>query len=274
MKKNTLLYSFVLLLLFTKANDTLTRAQVYNFQIGDTFEYHIQPAVQCTGPGVQDSYSRKIIIDKYYSINSDTLFYVAQIWTPSVIKIDTQILSDLQGYEIYLDSFTFPGHANYFVIDTNSYYNGKVLNSVETMADFAFPVLRKFVSGLGEVYTRELAYPSCYSYWIKELTFYSNGNEKWGTSLYQFNSIGNKLANDPLEISFSKYSNGDLSARVKNASSKIELQLYNCYGESIATRIVEEGENQLHFESLPAGIYIWAVNYGYKYANLGKMIVY
>ena len=62
------------------ANDTLTRAQVYNFNVGDTFDYKFT-YISTIPYWEHDSYDfqRQVIEDTFMSALSDTLFIARKI---------------------------------------------------------------------------------------------------------------------------------------------------------------------------------------------------
>lgn len=73
--KQILLTLFSLtLLLQAKASDTLTLRQVFNFNVGDTFDYRETYTNNCMGIFTQ-SYLRKIVISKSYNASQDTIYY-------------------------------------------------------------------------------------------------------------------------------------------------------------------------------------------------------
>src|ERR1043165_336304 len=72
-----LLIGCALLISNGRANDTLTRAQVYNFEVGDTFDYkyHNQSLPGSSWPFGYSYYYRIVITGKYVSSNNDTIAY-------------------------------------------------------------------------------------------------------------------------------------------------------------------------------------------------------
>src|SRR4051812_21745565 len=102
MKKGLWFVVFSLWLIAVSANDTLTRAQVYNFNVGDTFDYEI------SGGGINNpipysfGYERQIVEAKYYSSGLDTLFLILKTVYPTPVSFDTMILNDLPDFEIFL----------------------------------------------------------------------------------------------------------------------------------------------------------------------------
>lgn len=79
------------------AADTLTRAEVYNYNIGDTFDYRI---FNYSG----DIYQRIIIKNIYWSVDTQTKYIVRSRIFPSPLYTDTLTLTDLNKCEVCLDT--------------------------------------------------------------------------------------------------------------------------------------------------------------------------
>ncbi|MBK8657841.1 MAG: hypothetical protein IPN22_02925 [Bacteroidetes bacterium] len=79
--KTFLLFLFVVSNVFGLANDTLTRAQVYSFSVGDTFDYKHSNSYFIGTPGYQysESFERHVIVGTYFSVDSNTLFIAKKI---------------------------------------------------------------------------------------------------------------------------------------------------------------------------------------------------
>jgi len=92
------------------ANDTLTRAQVYNFNVGDTFDYKevYQYGSTLAPPGTPwhttISYSRYIITSQFYSPDSATKYIQRKQVYPEPAVLDTLVLTNLNAIEVYQDS--------------------------------------------------------------------------------------------------------------------------------------------------------------------------
>ena len=110
--KRILLFLFTLLSISqARASDTLTIRQVFNFNVGDTFDYREITFNQCVN-FFAESYLRKIVIQKSYSANQDTIYYQYDLpygtnsWPFSgnqffkVTQFDT--ITNLDSFAIYL----------------------------------------------------------------------------------------------------------------------------------------------------------------------------
>lgn len=184
--KHVLLLLLIVCTFTARANDTLTRAQIYNFNVGDTFDYeeNVTQLEGCPGPCVTslqlNNYFRCIIHQTYYSSDSDTLFVVRNWIYPLPEKFDTLVLDSLQYEELLID--TSHGQPQQFFIDTNSKYNHGVLN-VGTFDGGFLNYSNGYVEGLGKVFTYNASgegggFDSIY------LIYYSKNAETWGIPYY------------------------------------------------------------------------------------------
>lgn len=74
MKKTILLVFSVLSLSVIKASDTLAIRQVFNYSIGDTFEYRQIQFNQCSGMYI-NTYMKRVVTGKSYNTTLDTVYY-------------------------------------------------------------------------------------------------------------------------------------------------------------------------------------------------------
>src|ERR1700733_11276641 len=105
--KSAFCLSFVLFFANAFAGDTLIRAQVYNFSIGDTFDYSVSFIQYERGQNTQVNnlgYERCIVSNIYWSLDSSTKYIVRNWVYPQPQKIDTLILANPFFYELFNDS--------------------------------------------------------------------------------------------------------------------------------------------------------------------------
>ncbi len=104
-----------------------TISEIYNYEIGDIF--HTREYESSPGSGFSKYFNIQII-DKYYSSNNDTLYYLCDVKTALSTNINPQYV-----YNSYLDTIFYTNLdslINGGQIDTvyySSYYNGKKTNS-------------------------------------------------------------------------------------------------------------------------------------------------
>ncbi len=165
-----------------RANDTLTRAQIYNFNVGDTFDYkeHIySPEPWETLDSVH--YSRCVIQSIWYSANNDTL-YISRAWTyPLPLSYDTLILDSLQYPEIKIDSDPFDT-AQYTFYPTSLYncaVNEEYFFCCFSDADYFF-----YGQGLGKVLSVKSRGENVLYLDSVSLIYYSKDTGSWGTPYY------------------------------------------------------------------------------------------
>ncbi len=180
MKRGLLAFSFcVFAVVASKANDTLTRTQVYNFSVGDTFEYeyHYGPANGCIVP-IGDGYYLEIIKNISYSPGSDTLYVERERHTITVTTSHVDTITHLLEYEIFQDSCM----PTYLQITPNA-INGRTYNEVQYGA-CGGGITERYAYGLGEIYSYYVyeSFPvGCFAYNEIMLHYYSKQGETWGT---------------------------------------------------------------------------------------------
>jgi hypothetical protein len=170
-------------------SDTLTRAQIYNFNVGDTFDYrevNTMSQVECNDYEIYSlTYKRCIINNINYSQNNDTLFIVRQWIYPQPVYYDSLILDSLQYPEVYIDSQSC--HTPQFSFDSTSLFNNLASNSV------AFNCVGQqawvYVAGLGNVCSTSSFADGGNSTWDSiTLIYYSRAGITWGTPYYVANN--------------------------------------------------------------------------------------
>ncbi|HLP20013.1 MAG TPA: T9SS type A sorting domain-containing protein [Chitinophagales bacterium] len=188
-----------LLLLFTLqlaaglyANDTLTRAQVYNFSVGDTFDYKSEGGNSCYPMwSSSTTYTRYVIKDVYYSTNNDTLFVVRERQYPAPVIIETLVIDSPNRYEIMAD-YSGYFNMNYLADSTlklrlDSFCVPTAFNTVAGTTlgrSFSF----QYGNGLGITCTYESSGEgNCGSTATERMIYYSKGSERCGTPYYELN---------------------------------------------------------------------------------------
>ncbi len=130
------------------ASDTLTRAQIYNFNVGDTFDYE----ETILNYGMYDfdqsevvNFSRCVINHQYYSAGSDTLFIVRQWLYPLPIHYDTLTIDSLGYVQVFIDS---PSNSQ-ISIDSASNYDNRPFNQIKYINGSYGSNTYAFAVGLG-----------------------------------------------------------------------------------------------------------------------------
>ena len=93
-----------------RASDTLTRLEVYNFSVGDTFDYRHHGHSDDNFGGIIENYtsfdtfSRQVVTGIYWSTDSAIKYIVQRRLFPATVNFDTVILTNPSGYEILIDT--------------------------------------------------------------------------------------------------------------------------------------------------------------------------
>jgi hypothetical protein len=158
-----------------------TVGEIYNFEVGDIFHYQ-NTAEGGGGSNGYYSLENKEIIEKYYSADSDTVYYVRDIAVyeysypypePSLeFYTDTVHYSNLNSILLNIDSvYTDP-----------DWYNNRVINYEEITNETSINSW-KYVVGCG----RTSWYWEDWEMFVhgdQELIYFNKGGEEWGTPIY------------------------------------------------------------------------------------------
>lgn len=273
MKFKFTLALFTLNIFFCKANDTLTVAQVYNFSVGDTFDYYWYDPVAI-------GYQRIIIQNIYYSGNNDTLFLAEQTIYPSPVQNNTLALTNLNDYEIYTDtvcdsaSYLMPHSDSYlYSINTGSSYNGKTVNGVMGYCGYD-NYDNLFAEGLGNVYSYSQLNNSDGDpplYYSINLIYYSKVDERWGTP-YTIAGINNIQQQIFISV-YPTVNSGDFQVVTEDDADKMQLTVYDVYGRGVKVEDIYGGKNQIHMPGIASGVYLWNVTNPSGLIRSGKIII-
>ena len=288
MKRGLLLY----LLFFglnACAGDTLTRAQVYNFSVGDTFDYRDHSYSYRTSEGTIYSvdssltYSRYAITNVFYSADS-SIKYIQRIKLfPNLNSLDTIILQNLSRFEVYLDtSICFSETNGIISMDTTSEYHGRSTNEI----DESFCSLPSLFQNI--IFSNDLGIVWIYQYeggcgpcngWDVDTTnliYFTKGAETWGTPYYNFTTEVQPLSLGRCQIELQPtINNGQFNVKTSQADLlPITLNIYDVAGREVKQIYLNNLNNNVSIESRSAGVYIWEALSGNQLIQTGKMIGY
>lgn len=256
----------VLLNNYIFSQEIATRAQIYDFDIGDIFHY---TEIESYGAG-QEEYGKWIndtIIDKYYSENYDTVFYL--------VKRDLKELDYLNVIWTY-DSYTYTrtianlssmvNNGNIDTVFSNpNFYNGRLINMQKyTIYDIGGNLpdstvyIKKWVVGCGLVWDSWEDFP----FWCLEefqLEYYKKGNEEWGTPVIVVNTRESKTKEPYIfpipaknELHIDLFSNPDLLEFIN---------IYSANGELVKTiKVLNPYQIKINIQDLKKGYYILNLN--------------
>ncbi|MDB5283198.1 MAG: hypothetical protein JWO06_2273 [Bacteroidota bacterium] len=158
-----------------KAADTLTVAQVYNFNVGDTFDY--KSITQDLDIGIDSTqYKRKVLMQRTYNTTLDTLFL--GFGPPGGSVSETRSISNLDSF--VLSAFGNSACNQSYSFDSSTY--GNPMNWYEVSCFESFETY-SFTKGLGQTFYAA-GYFASNSYYSEQLIYYSNGTTKLGTPYY------------------------------------------------------------------------------------------
>lgn len=155
MKKILLLFVLLSALHSVKASDTLTIRQIFNFDVGDTFDYKTSYSVNiwnnnCNGyPGDHHDYIRYVITDKIVSPANDSLKYVRKQLYPHY-SVDTLKYTNLDSSVFLL--FDTTGISQYVLFDSVLLSDGRLTNSLRVTIPLAAGYSNTYGAGLGMTY--------------------------------------------------------------------------------------------------------------------------
>ncbi|HLP49936.1 MAG TPA: T9SS type A sorting domain-containing protein [Chitinophagales bacterium] len=160
------------------ANDTLTRRQIYNFSVGDTFDYRSSYVNTIPSNEINTfSFRREIIEGITFSAQLDTLFVKKRIIHGNgYVVLDSMVICDLDSIIILATSTDCP---KTIFVEANSMFNGRTLNRYfELFCEGD----SSFVEGLGLVISNighGDGFGNYFNYG-QELIYYNKGGEIYG----------------------------------------------------------------------------------------------
>ena len=269
------------------ANDTLTRAQVYNFSVGDTFDYfhetytHDRPYGEGQLLDSSTGYLRYVISGIFYSSDSSTKYIQRLNLYPNPNIIDTIILQNLNGQEVILDSgYCFTSAHGTILLSSTSSYNGRTTNSI-TLDGGCFPSYSEFIfaDGLGQViynYIEGGCGPCGRRFDSTALIYYNKSGEIWGspytdfpTGIPQLNSLKNQVS------LFPALNDGTFNVKLSDPSLlPIDFTLYDLTGKKIEHITLNNLNNELGAGDAATGIYIWTATSKNQIIQKGKMVIH
>lgn len=265
------------------AQDTLLIKDVFDYNIGDEFQ-----TVFLKG---YDGYiqtrlvQRITILNKYFSSNIDTVYYVRYIdeyyyspqyqqedqliWNYSFRKYsDTLSYSDLDStifyYMLYRSTYKHlivnyfdDYHPDYDIADTLLYFNNNLCGAESNgirLFSFSTYLAMHFTRGLGfteYMYGLEEC-PTCAPDEYK-LFYYKKNNIECGSKDLTF--LQPKQSTTDGIIIYPNPTNHNCRISIENYDKPISVELYNSSMQLISRNSIENGELILYMDELPKGLY-------------------
>jgi hypothetical protein len=280
--KSIFTFWLFLVFLYTQAGDTLTRAQVYNFNVGDTFDYrHYNHTITFYPNPSNDStisYSRYIIAAVYYSVDSNTRYIQRHELYPNSSIYDTLVLDRISEYEVLLDT---PNCGAPTTIVSNSQYNGRLVNILGPNPVACFgPSFNEdvFADGLGIVlsYGWGGAMIEGENYWDSlELVYYAMDTETWGTPYYNFPSgLAPSVATNNEITLLPTVNDGTFKVAFPDGTMvPTNFAVYDMSGRCLKQFFLTAITNQVNLGDCSDGVYIWKASTHLETTQTGKLIV-
>ena len=266
------------------ANDTLARAQVYNFNVGDTFDYKevYQYGSTLAPPGTPwhttITYSRYIIASLFYSPDSATKYIQRKQVYPEPAVFDTLVLTNLTAIEVYKDSL----NCQYirFTFDSSSVYHNRISNELYMSFPCGggpyIPGDYIFAEGLGKVLKIEGGGAQDIE-WGDSLIliYYAKGSETWGTPYYNLLSAVSAPGSNNYRIAlFPTLNDGTFNLKINDTNLlPANLVVYDVSGREMKQIPLTNSSNEISVQSCSSGIYIWKVIYQGETLRTGRMVV-
>ena len=260
-----------------KASDTLTRAQVYSFSVGDTFDYK-QYVHQWDHQYIDTTYInyyRKVITNIYYSPDSSTKYIERTTVYPLPVTKDSLTLTNLQDCELCLDT------SNYFqpctlTFITNSVYDRIVNIIVVYQGGPPYPYQRVFAQGLGEVMDVDNG-----SYLggqvgdidTLQLIYYAGSSSTWGTPYYLFPTGINNRSDSKTAKVYPSPNDGKFVLATSIDKGPVELLIYDMVGDVVCKKTITEASTPIDVRACGSGVYVWKIVEQNKVAGFGKVVV-
>ncbi len=262
---------FVLTTNLLMSQNISTVREIYDFEVGDIF--HIWGDAGDNYDWLTHKYNIEII-DKYYSPNSDTLYYIRNIAFKEKTSWETQ---DTYKYYIdtifysNLDSLINSGQINNVYSDSSLYNNRLINHSVisengnyyhhEKFFVNGCGLARKFGWNAGKDYKDALIYfgkSSNESHYRDTLSYFKKGSEEWGSP----NPVFIKNHND-IDCKIMLYPNpAKTSVIIKSNINKTGLvTICSISGDIINTFNLTQQLTTLDISNLKPDIYIFEFKY-------------
>jgi hypothetical protein len=254
MKKILLLLFIVTSISVAKASDTLTVRQVYNFNVGDTFDY--ENVIRNYDLEIYTTtFTRMIISQKTVSVNQDTIIYNTN-WV--ITNLDSTAVYQLDTF--YRDPLLWSTGCTFF--DTTTFiFEGKFSNDIEsiplttTESGYSYTV----TAGWGETdrYKSEISNNGVdYNSDLTELVYYSNGTQTFGTPYYTLEGVNN--ISNTLNIDLSPNpTTGTLHLSLSDVGQNYQFILTDLLGKEILSKPISQTETTLDVSNFASGIYLW-----------------
>lgn len=242
----------VILLLAPKLNSQSisTIGEIYDYEIGDEFHYSFIGWTPGYGEGTETNIE---ILNKYYSLNQDTVFYVQDIKERTTDDPPnwTYNFSIKTIFYTFLDSLINFGVIDSVYSNTNLYF-GRKINYYKDEWWSGDTYEYWYTEGCGRVHYEYASNGGLYNA-EDDLVYYKKGSEIWGIPNYI--TVGQREYN---EFDFSIYPNPSQDYfNIKTINPiNTSIELFSVTGQIIKQMELEMEFTKINIAGLKPGMYI------------------
>lgn len=279
MKRILIVTVFMLFMSLIKATDTLTVREVFNFEVGDTFDYistSFDLVYHPSGNPFDTTYNRYVITGKNTSAGSDTITYNRVRMYPSLLA-DTIILYHANN----IDSSLFCVNCSIKIGISNwdSIYNSNFPDTwPQGIGEFRY---KKIEQGLGKTVSRYLfKVPdqtnnnqiTLIKATYDSLIYWKKGQKSGGNPYYKFVTGINDIPEDSFVSLYSNPTTDQLHISIPSYLTHSNLQITDLFGSTVYSSPIDENNTTISIAHLAAGIYTWHMISNNGIAKTGKIV--
>lgn len=259
------------------ANDTLTRQEIYDFAVNDTFDYRSDYYSATTYGGITDvitdtSYLTRYIVTGIFYSDDSTTKYIERLRITSIpAKYDTIKLNPPTGNEIEL-SFEIQNSYDRALVSGLPAFFGQPTNHFDMFRGYRW-ISVIYARGLGKVYENSYGGAMAYSFNnTTELIYYSGSRGVMGTPYTDYVLSVNDVSSTG-NLSVYVIPGGNLRvAEVNNNRLPFQLRVYDVSGRLAASTTVTNAVEDIRLENLSSGMYIWQAVFKDNISLSGKIV--
>ena len=264
--------SFLVILIFglyfsVNGQELMTIGDVFNFEIGDEFQ------IEGTADNEPPNADRIKIIDKYYSTNEDTLFYIRfhdsyltyveggelqyHFWT----KTDTVSYINLDSSIAYFDQ----GFALNQYIENSSELCGSLINGCAYESGPGFEndyIINEYGKGLGQTFAYFYSGQGLAVLWANSLFYYKKGELECGTPDTLIVGIDKIISQQPKFSIYPNPANSVVNIKIESQLDFYQCSIMNSKGQIILSEQLQGQQNRININHIDNGIYFLQIKYG------------
>lgn len=244
------------------SQDFPTKGEVYDYDIGDVFHRMDTYSWGFYTVDYYDSIFWNIeVIDKYFSINEDTVTYQYYIEKLELYGYEPQNNNYSEYYETNSITNLDQVQDGDEVIEGGEFYNGRktVKENITYGAGTAQEIDRSYrwTVGCGHsyYYRHEWRWDTYFTdYLKKELVYFKKGDEEWGEE--QVILGANEIQSNSELLFYPNPTKDKLNIYLPSSSLKAnKIQIFNMAGELLLSKEMHSSKLQIDLSLLPNGLY-------------------